>query len=178
MAFSRVEPVPSSPFSVRVGMGRWQRIRIALIAWWRAGRLDSQLAEGTSPRTSAALALRAHRITEPQNRIRVADGLARAIRDADATTPGFSAAVRPHRQEVRAARTVLATLERRLRAPEPVTARGVALLLALLTDGTSPLYRPTEPGALGSQLRAAAASLEPPDRRDRLPTTPERQQAL
>jgi hypothetical protein len=33
---------------------------------------------------------------------------------------------------------------------------------ALLTDGTSSLYRPTEPGALGSRLRAAAAALEPP----------------
>jgi hypothetical protein len=39
-----------------------------------------------------------------------------------------------------------------------------AMLLMLLTDGTSPLYRPDEPGALGSRLRAAAAALEPSDR--------------
>ncbi|MBV8948788.1 MAG: hypothetical protein JO286_04375 [Solirubrobacterales bacterium] len=61
---------------------------------------------------------------------------------------------------------MLATLDRRLRAPEPVSAHGVALLESLLTDGTSPLYRPTEPGALGSQLRAAAAALEPLTRQD------------
>lgn len=178
MALSRVEPVPASSFSLRLGVGRWRRIRFALIAWWCAEDLDRQLAAGTSPRTHAALAVRAQRITERHNRTRLADGLARVIRDAHATTPGFSAAIRPQRQEVRAARTVLATLERRLRAPEPVTARGMALLMALLTDGTSPLYRPSEPGALGSQLRAAAAALEPPDRSDRPITTPERQRAL
>jgi len=65
-----------------------------------------------------------------------------------------------------AARTVLATLGRRLRAPEPVSPRGVALLESLLTDGTSPLYLPTERGALGSRLRAAAAALEPRPRHD------------
>ncbi|HET7048210.1 MAG TPA: hypothetical protein VFI54_08090 [Solirubrobacteraceae bacterium] len=61
---------------------------------------------------------------------------------------------------------MLATLDRRLRAPEPVTAHGVALLESLLTDGTSPLYHPAEPGALGSHLRAAAAALELPIRAD------------
>ena len=70
------------------------------------------------------------------------------------------------RREVIAARTVLATLDRRLRAAEPVSAQGIALLESLLTDGASPLYLPTEPGALGSRLRAAAAALEPPARHD------------
>jgi hypothetical protein len=74
---------------------------------------------------------------------------------------GFSAAVGPNRRELLAARTVLGALERRLRAPEPVAARGVALLYTLLTDASSALYRPGEPGALGSELRAAAAALEP-----------------
>ncbi|MBV8998793.1 MAG: hypothetical protein JO304_07020 [Solirubrobacterales bacterium] len=57
-------------------------------------------------------------------------------------------------------------MDRRLRGAEPVTAQGVALLESLLTDGTSPLYVPTEPGALGSRLRAAAAALEPTTRHD------------
>jgi hypothetical protein len=92
----------------------------------------------------------------------VAAGLARAVRDAEAASHGFSAAVQPDRREVLAARTVIATLRRRLRAPEPVTARGVILLRGLLTDGNGPLYLPSEPGALGSRLRAAAAALEPP----------------
>lgn len=150
MALSRSERVASPPFSLRV-RARWcSRVRPAWIVWWRAARLDRELAAGASPRASALLALRAQRITGRRSRRRLADGLARAIRDAQATTPGFSAAVRPHRREVLAARTVLATLDRRLRAPEPVTARGVALLRVLLTEGTSPLYRPGEPGVSGA----------------------------
>jgi hypothetical protein len=99
-------------------------------------------------------------------RERVAAGLTRAVRDAEAGTPGFSAAVRPDRREVIAARTVLAALDHRLRGGEPVSPRGVALLESLLTDGASPLYRPAQPGALGSWLRAAAAALDPPARHD------------
>jgi hypothetical protein len=69
--------------------------------------------------------------------------------------------VRPDRREIIAARTVLGVLERRLRAPEPVSPNGVAALRELLTDGNGPLYIGSEPGALGSRLRAAAAALEP-----------------
>lgn len=166
MALSRLEGVAYPPLSLRPGVGRRQRVHLALVAWWRAGLLDRQLAAGTSPRLSPVLALRAQTLTARRSRERVADGLARAIRDARAGTPGFSAAVRPHRQELLAASTVIGTLERRLRAAEPVSARGVALLRTLLSDGASPLYRPHERGALGSQLRAAAAALEPDRSRD------------
>ena len=146
------------------GQGRARRIRLALIACWRAGELDRELAAGTSPDASALLAIRSRRLTSRGHRARVAAGLSRAVRDAGAGPHGFGAAVRPDAREVVAARVVLARLDRRLRAAEPVSARGVALLESLLTDGTGPLYRPTEPGALGSRLRASAAVLEPPAR--------------
>jgi hypothetical protein len=42
----------------------------------------------------------------------------------------------------------------------------MAMLHVLLTKGTGPLYRRGEPGALGDQLRAAAAALQPENRRD------------
>ncbi|MFZ0972324.1 MAG: hypothetical protein WAN22_08865 [Solirubrobacteraceae bacterium] len=144
----------------------WRRVRLALIAGWHAAELDRELAAGVSPLASELLAIRSERLTGKRYRARMAAGLARVVRDADATTRGFSAAVRPDRREVIAARTVITTLDRRLRAAEPISARGVALLESLLTDGTSPLYRPTEPGALGSRLRAAAAALEPLARHD------------
>jgi hypothetical protein len=150
------------------GRGRGRRIRLALVARWRAGELDRQLAAGADPDAAALLAIRGRRLTSRGHRARVAAGLARAAEDAVAIPHAFSAAVRPDAREVAAARVVLATLDRRLRAPEPVSARGVALLESLLTDGTSPLYRPTEPGALGSRLRAAAAALEPPARHARV----------
>lgn len=144
--------------------GRRQRIGLFLIARWRGGQLDRELAAGAHPRPHTPLALHEQRITSRRGRARVADGLARAVRDAVAVAPGFSAAVRPDRHEVLAARTVLAALDRRLRGPEPIAGRGIALLRELLTDGSGPLYLPTEPGALGSHLRAAAAALEPAGR--------------
>ncbi len=94
----------------------------------------------------------------------MAEGLAGALAKSR-VQPTFTAAVRPNGREVLAARTVLATLDRRLRSSEPVAARGVAILLVLLCDCTSPLFAPGEPGALGSRLRAAAAALEPVGRR-------------
>jgi hypothetical protein len=139
-----------------------------LVVCWCARELDRQLAAGVSPGASALLALRARRLTSRRVRRRTAAGLARVVRDAEASTRGFSAAIRPDRREVIAARTLLATIDRRLRGDEPVTAQGVALLESLLTDGTGPLYLPTEPGALGSRLRAAAAALDPHPRDDRM----------
>jgi hypothetical protein len=165
-----LHPVPS----LRPIGGRWSRIRVRLIASWCAAELDHQLAAGASPAASALRAIRCQRLTSRRYRARLAAGLTRAVRDAEEPrTVGFSAAVRPHRSEVIAARTVLATLDRRLRAPEPVSAEGVARLESLLTDGTGPLYRPTQPGALASRLRAAAAALEPPARQDPAGVGPE-----
>ena len=136
-------------------------MRLSLIASCHAAELDRQLAAGASPSASALLAIRGQRLIGRRYRARVAAGMARAVRDAEASPYGFTAAVRPDRREVIAARTVIATLDRRLRTSEPVSPQGVAMLGSLLTDGTSPLYRPAEPGTLGSQLRAAAAALEP-----------------
>jgi len=164
MSVADLERISYPPLSHRRGAGRWRRVRLAVIARWRAAELDRQLAAGGSPGAGGLLAIRAERLTSRRYRVRVAAGLTRVVRDAEAGTRGFSAAVRPDRREVIAARTVLATLNRRLCAAEAVSAQGVALLESLLTDGTSALYRPTEPGALGSELRAAAAALEPPAR--------------
>jgi hypothetical protein len=165
MVGSGVEPVGSARLALRYGGERWRRVYAELTVWWRAARLDRQLAEGASPVASAALTVHARRITATRGRARVAAGLERVRRDALAPRPGYSATIRPHRREALAARTVLDALVRRLRAPERVSARGVALLRVLLTDGSSALYRPGEDGALGSALRSAAIALEPPRER-------------
>jgi hypothetical protein len=168
MSVADLERISYPPLSLRPGGGPGRRVHRALIAGWRSAELDRQLAAGVSPRADPLLAIRSRRLTSPRYRARIAAGLARAVRDAEATTRGFSAAVRPDSREVIAARTVLATLDRRLRAAEPVSAQGIAMLESLLTDGSSALYRPTEPGALGSRLRAAAAALEPVATRERV----------
>ena len=163
---SRARGAASSWFPARPAARYWRRLRLFAVVRWQAARLDRELAAGMSPQTGEAHALRARTITGRRNRGSIADGLERALRSAADTAPGFTAAVRPHRREVLAARAVIEALERRLRGPEPVSARGMAILGGLLTEGTSPLYRPDEPGALGSQLRAAAAALEPASRWD------------
>jgi hypothetical protein len=139
---------------------------VALTAWWRSWELDRRLAAGADPRSDPLLQARARLITGRRSRKRVAEGLAGALAKSR-QQPTFTAAVRPNGREVVAARTVLATLGCRLRSSEPVAARGVAILLVLLCDCTSPLFAPGEPGALGSGLRAAAAALEPVERRPR-----------
>ena len=136
-------------------------LRLRLIAARRRGELDCQLAAGIDPQTSTLLSMRGRTLTHRRSRKRVADGLARAHRSAQQTTPGFTAAVQPNVPQLLAAQPVLAAIDRRLRSPTPVRAKGIAMLQALLTDGASPLYQPAEPGALASRLRAAAAALDP-----------------
>jgi hypothetical protein len=161
MALSRLEHVPASSVWNRPRARSSPRAWVTIAAWWRAAELDRQLAAGASPRASGALAERARRLTSARSRRRLADGLAGTLRRAQDGATGLTSAVRPHRREVLAARHVVVALDRRLRSTDPVTARGMAMLQMLLVDGNSALYQPTEPGALGSMLRAAAASLEP-----------------
>jgi hypothetical protein len=145
--------------------GCWRRLRVVLIARWRAASLDRELAAGVKPTGADALALRAGRITRRRSRASIAHGLARVLGSASDTRAHFTAAVPVDRREVLAARPVIEALGRRLHGAEPVTAHGMAILSEVLTEPASPLYRPVEPGALGSRLRAAAAALEPRDRR-------------
>lgn len=135
------------------------RLRLGVTVWWRGAELDRRLAAGEDPWGSDALALRARRITTARSRAHVANGLAGVLRSARAGRHGFSAAVAPHSPDVLEAGVVIAAIERRLRAPEPVAACGVAMVRLLLIDGNGPLYRPGDPGALGSRMRAAAAAL-------------------
>jgi hypothetical protein len=54
---------------------------------------------------------------------------------------------------------MIASIERRLRAPEPVAAQGVAQIRLLLIDGNGPLYQPSDLGTLIDCLQDAAAAL-------------------
>jgi hypothetical protein len=116
------------------------RRRDRLAARWNARRLDRALAEGTSPEASAALALRAQRLTEPDRRWSLAGALRRIVRDADRNRPVRGIRVVPNRRAVKAAREALSRLADTLDDPGPVSAQGVARAWLLLTDGTGPLY--------------------------------------
>jgi hypothetical protein len=137
------------------------RMRLALTVWRHGSELDRRLAAGEDPWTSDALAVRARALTGRRSRRRVADGMAGVLRSAQNGDPGFTAAVRPRSEEVLEAADLIGSIERRLRGPGPVGARGVALIRLLLIDGNGPLYRPSRQGALASRLRSAAAALRP-----------------
>jgi hypothetical protein len=128
------------------------------VAGLRACELDQALSE-RAPCTELERR-RARQLTSARGRRRLADGLARALSRSHKVDPALTAAIRPDASEVRDAQVVIGALDRGLRSGEPVRPTGAAILIVLLTDGTSPLYRRGDPGALGSRLRAAAAALE------------------
>ena len=135
----------------------WQR----MLACSRAGRLDRELAAGTSPEASAVLAARAARLTSTEFRRDLAASLRRMLvaagqpaRAVAAQRPGLGGA-RPLRVPVRTPRISqtaprLAELASRLLEPGPVPVRGVAMVTLLLTDGTGPLYREASRADLGA----------------------------
>jgi hypothetical protein len=140
-------------------------VRLGVIVRWHAARrLDRELAAGVSVPPSDAYALRAVRITGRRRRACVARGLSTALRSASDSGARLTAAVRPDRRAVLAARPVIEALERRLLGPGPVAARGVAMLGELLAEPTSPLYRSRDRDALVSRPRAVAPALEPGNR--------------
>jgi hypothetical protein len=137
------------------------RLRDHLAAQWSARRLDRALAEGVSPETSAPLALRAHRLTEPDRRWSIAGSLRRIVRDAQDDRPTRLARVRPDARTVRAASDELMELADTLDAPGPVAAHGVAQAWLLLTDGTGPLYNARSGASLVTAARRAVRNLRP-----------------
>src|SRR6516162_219364 len=65
-------------------VARRPRLRDRLAARLRARRLDRALAEGTPPEASAALALRAHQLTESEQRGSIAQAIRRVVREGHA----------------------------------------------------------------------------------------------
>jgi hypothetical protein len=117
-------------------------LRDRVAARWRPRRLDRALASGTPPEASAALALRAERLTEADRRHTIAKALRRVLRDVQAGERVAPGRVPLSYARVKAARDELSLLADTLEAPGPVTAGGVAQAWMLLTDGTGPLYNP------------------------------------
>jgi len=137
------------------------RLRDRLAAHWWARGLDRALAEGIAPEASAALALRAQRLTEPDRRWSIAGALRRILREAEEAHPARLGRVRPNSRAVNAASQELNELADTLDDPGPVTAHGVAQAWLLLTDGTGPLYNPGSREPLPIRAAQAARHLRP-----------------
>ena len=137
------------------------RLRDRLASHWRARRLDRDLADGVPPEASAALALRAQRLTEPDWRWSMAGALRRVLREANAGPRQRLGRVTPNLRAVKSAAEELSRLADTLDDPGPVAAQGVARAWLLLTDGTGPLYNARSRTSLCAGAARAIRDLRP-----------------
>jgi hypothetical protein len=142
-------------------VARRPSLRDRLAARLRRRRLDRALADGTPPEASAALALRAQRLTEPDHRSSMAGALRRIIRDAQEGQRPVLSRIMPSRARVKAAREELMRLADTLDDPGPVAAGGAARAWILLTDGTGPLYNAESRASLCAGAARAVRDLRP-----------------
>lgn len=103
----------------------------------RFASLDAALAAGEAPESRAALALRAARLIAPRMRRRLARSLRAFVEMSTRPSIPRRAPIGPH---VRHAARDLLELADRLETPGPVSARGVALVCVLLSNGNGPLH--------------------------------------
>jgi hypothetical protein len=135
-----------------------------LIESWRAlvfrRKLDRKIANGVDPSSAPELTRRARQLVSPGCRRRMAAGLQRAMREAERPwRPRLTAQVPIQRGAILDAQAQLLGLARLLTGEEQVSARGVARVEELLTDGRSPLYFPAPRGALAAAARHARVTL-------------------
>jgi hypothetical protein len=140
--------------SAGVSLRRRPRKVIALCALLRAPSLDRQLAAGVPTWRSPQHAARALQLTSARRRRAAARSLEELVERSEARMPrGRSAAIPPCREQVRDALGEIMAISARLRSAEPVDARGVAVLRALLADGGGPCFIRSRTDALTDALR-------------------------
>ncbi len=129
-----------------------------LIARLRAGRLDRLIAVGVPAPVGSAQAAHEARLMSMTERETIARSLRAALADARGRGLLLSSRVPLHVPNITAAEDVIDAVTLRLHSPRPVSARGMARLRQILSDGTGPLYRYGR-GDLRGRLGAALAAL-------------------
>jgi hypothetical protein len=107
-------------------------------------KLDRTIAGERPFEVTRALALRIEQLTAKTTRHRIASELRAVVEYADrndSVSPRLTA-VMIEPAAVRAGREAILGLAERLQSTAPLSARGVVLARALLTDGRSPLFNP------------------------------------
>ena len=132
----------------------WARI----VAWLRAGHYDRRLSFGATVHAGMPLAIHAERLTSIREREGLARAFRRCVKDARSDSPFRSGRIEVNAPNIVAAENIIDSVTLRLHSPRPVSARGIARLRLLLTDGTGPLYRYGR-GDLEGRLTAAFAAL-------------------
>jgi hypothetical protein len=140
------------------GATRTERI----LARLHGTRLDRDLVAGASPEASAELALRGQLLVRPSERRALARSVLRLLAEAERSAPRLFRSGSPIRRDrVRAAAAEFQSLVDHLLAPAPVSARGVAHVTVLLSDGSGPLYHPGSSEDLRSHVLQAINALNP-----------------
>jgi hypothetical protein len=130
---------------------------VRLTARMRSRALDRALIGGADPAANPRLAARARRLTTRSMRTGIADDLERLVRTADEQLARRR--VLPFRAAVRANAPEMQGLAALLRGPAAVSARSVAMLRKLLTDGTGSAYTDRRGEALARDLRNARVAI-------------------
>ena len=129
-----------------------------LTAWLRADKFDRLLAVGVPAPAHSALAVHESRLVSVAEREAIARSLRQAVKDARGIGIPLSSRVPLHIPNVTAAEDLIDAVTLRLHSPRPVSARGMARLRQILSDGSGPLYRFGR-GDLNGRLGAALAAL-------------------
>jgi hypothetical protein len=133
-----------------------------LVARLKSGRLDDELASGGLPQSSRLHAARADQLISPPFRTELADNWEQVLQIAAGKAPPGRGRFIRHRDRIDEAEPQIRELISALRAPSPVSVRGVAAAKQLLTDGTGPLYNPliTSKTALAEAVAVAVSMLD------------------
>ena len=130
-----------------------------VLARVRGASLDRQLAEGCPPGSRPLLAARARYLVSPAGRREIICDWNNALRRA--RQPVFMPRPPLCRDRVIAAEDDVRYLLALLAGPRPAAARGAAMAVVLLTDGTGPVHNHRSPVRLSTAVREATRQLDP-----------------
>lgn len=140
---------------------RRSRLTDRLLARLFGASLDRQLAAGCAPESSSLLAARAQHIVATRTRRQLARNWDNLLRRARRAHGAYHPAIPVRSDHLIAAEPGVHELVRRVTAPLPVSARGVAMATAMLTDALSPVYNSRSQDSLAAAIEAAIAELDP-----------------
>src|ERR1700722_9353145 len=135
------------------------QFRDRLLARALGASLDRQLAAGEPALARPAGPARAHYLASPAGRRQVIQGWNALLRRARRPAQRLPAPL--CRERIIAAEPDVRYLLALLAGPRPVAARGVAMAMGMLTDGTSPWYNRRSPLSLTAATRDAIRQLDP-----------------
>jgi hypothetical protein len=122
----------------------WARVTDRIVATLRARSIDEKLLHGGVTEASPAVVVRRARLLHRRHRSAVATGLRKLVDAARGRHRNMFAAQLPiQEREIRESAPLILTLADDVEHEESVSPRGVILADRLVTDGGSPMYRPS-----------------------------------